>query len=262
MNRIFAIFVSLTLSSSLYAAPELSGNPDELSHYLLEQRKIVTINGSATEEVEADTAIVAITVRTKDAKLNDALQENEKARQAIKDNLQQAGIANDKVKASKFSSSPNFSWFRDKPSSYEITNEVKITISNEEQLRAIAKIVDVQKDVLMGGTEFKDSQKVSHEQKALQKALAEVKSKQKLYEQSLGILLTPVRVLDQNVYAQRLQQIRPQTRGYAQRDDVVMMKNMVTSEASMEPEPSADFGAIAYSANAVVEFIVTNPLPK
>lgn len=254
MNKTLTTLLLVTLSSSLHAATELSGNPDELSHYLLDQRKIATLNGSATEEVEADTAIVAITVRTKGSKLNDALQENEKVRKAIKDNLQQAGIPGDKINASKFSSTPNYGWFKEKPSSYEISNEVKITISSEEQLRAVAKIVDGQEEVLMGATEFKDSQKEGNEQKALQKALASVKSKQKLYEQSLGITLTPVRVIDQNVYAQGVPRIRPQARGYEKQIDSATA--MVMSEAPVEQGGSADFGAITYSANSTVEFVV------
>ena len=253
MNKILATLVLIALNSSLYAAPQLSGNPDELSHYLLEQKKIITITGSGTEEVEADTAIVAITVRTKEPKLNDALQENEKARKAIKENLQQAGIVADKIKPSKFSSTPNYSWFRDKPSSYEISNEVKVTINSEEQLRAVAKIVDAQKEVLMGGAEFKDSQKESNEQKALQKALSTIKSKQKLYEQSLGITLAPVRIIDQNVYAQAVPRIRPQARSLEKREDSVA--SMAMSAAPIEQE-SADFGAITYSANTMVEFVV------
>lgn len=253
MNRTLATLLLLTLSSSLYAATELSGNPDELSHYLLDQRKLITLNGSATEEVEADTAIVAITVRTKEPKLNDALQENEKARKAIKDTLQQAGIAGDKIKSSKFSSTPNYGWFKEKPSSYEISNEVKITIGSEEQLRAVARIVDAQKDVLMGATEFRDSQKEANEQKALQKALASIKSKQKLYEQGLGITLAPVRVIDQGVYTQSAPRIRPQLRAYEKMGDSAPA--MVMSEAPIEQE-SADFGAITYSANSAVEFVV------
>ena len=58
---------------------------------------------------------------------------------------------------------------------------MKVTISSEEQLRTLAKIVDAQKDLLMGGTEFKDSHKECSELKALQKALAAVQSKQKLW---------------------------------------------------------------------------------
>lgn len=241
-------------ATALQAAPELKGSPDELSYYLLDQRKIIIINGSALEEVEADTAIVAITVRTKEAKLNDALQENEKTRKAIKDNLQQAGITADKIKASKFSSSPNYGWFGEKPSSYEIDNEMKITISSEEQLRAVAKVVDEHKSVLMGGTEFKDSQKEGNEQKVLKKALSAVQEKQKAYEQGLGIVLTPIRVIDQNVYAQTPQRIRPQTRGYEKRSDGVAA--MVMSAPAVESEASADFGAMSYSANATVEFVV------
>lgn len=254
MNKTIATLLCVTLSSTLHAAPELSGNPDELSHYLLDQRKIITLNGSATEEVEADTAIVAITVRSKEPKLNDALQENEKARQAIKENLQQAGIAGDKIKSSKFSSTPNYGWFKEKPSSYEISNEMKITISSEEQLHAVARIVDAQKDVLMGGTEFKDSQKEINEQKVLQKALATVTSKQRLYEQGLGVALMPVRVIDQNVYVQSAPRIRPQLRAMEKRMDGAAA--MVMSAEPLEPEENADFGAITYSANTAVEFAV------
>ena len=255
MNKIITTLVIATCSSMVYAAPELKGSPDELSYYLLDQRKIITINGNASELVEADTAIVAITVRTKEAKLNDALQQNEKSRQIIKDNLQQAGVAADMNKASKFSSSPNYGWFGEKPSSYEISNEVKITINSEDQLRAIAKIVDAQKDVLLGGTEFKDSKKESNEYMVLKKALNAVQEKQKIYEQSLGVVLIPVRVIDQNVYIQAPQRIQPQTRAYKQHSDgVVSMSAM--QEPSMEAVVNADFGAINYSASAIVEFVV------
>ena len=181
MNKIITTLIVATFGSIVHAAPELKGSPDELSYYLLDQRKIITINGNASELIEADTAIMAITVRTKESKLNDALQQNEKVRQAIKENLQQAGVAADKIKASKFSSSPNYGWFGEKPSSYEISNEVKVTVNSEEQLRAIAKIVDGQKDVLLGGTEFKDSQKEGNEHKVLKKALSAVQEKQKIY---------------------------------------------------------------------------------
>ncbi len=254
MNKIITTLIVATFGSIVHAAPELKGSPDELSYYLLDQRKIITINGNASELIEADTAIVAITVRTKESKLNDALQQNEKVRQVIKDNLQQAGVAADKIKASKFSSSPNYGWFGEKPSSYEISNEVKVTINSEEQLRVIAKIVDGQKDVLLGGTEFKDSQKEGNERKVLKKALSAVQEKQKIYEQSLGVVLTPVRIIDQNVYIESPQRIRPQTRALKQRSDGVV--SMAMQEPSVESDVSADFGAINYSANAVVEFVI------
>ncbi len=254
MNKTVITLIIAACSGMAHAVPELKGSPDELGYYLLDQRKIITITGHASELVEADTAIVAITVRTKEAKLNDALHQNEKARQAIKESLQQAGVTADKIKASKFSSSPNYSWFGEKPSSYEISNEVKVTINSEDQLRAIAKIVDGQKDVLLGGTEFKDSQKDSNEHKVLKKALSSVQEKQRIYEQSLGIVLVPVRVIEQDVYIQTPQRIRPQTRAYKQRSDGVA--SMVMQEPAVEADLSADFGAVNYSVSAVVESVV------
>lgn len=258
MKKIFSATLLFLFPIAVLAAPELSGTPYELSQYLLDQKKIISIQGDAEEKVEADTAIVAIAVRTKESKLTQALEKNEAIRKQLKEALQKDGVSGDKIKASKFSSTPNYSWYKDKPSSYEVSNEIKITVADETQLQAIARLVDGQKEVFLGSTEFEDSAKDANKQKALEKALNEVQTKRALYEKNLGINLTPVRISGQNVYAQT-----PQVRRAVKQFDEADSLSIQSASVAEAPEASSDFGAITYRANTVVEFIVkeANNLP-
>ncbi len=244
MLRVVGCLIGMSFACMVQAGPELSGTPQELSQYLLDQKQIVSLSAMAQEVVEVDTAIVALSVHTKHSQLDRALTDNERVRREIRQSLQGAGIEEASIQASRFSSTPNYSWYKDKPSSYEISNEIKVTISDETQLRAIAGLVDTRKEVTLGATEFKDSSEEANELKVLQRALAKVEQKKALYERELGIKLVPVRVLEQHVYAQ------PVMRQRASQQE--MMTTVDTFAASAPP--SADFGAITYRANAVVEY--------
>lgn len=234
--------------SVAHAGPELTGTPQELTSYLLEQKKIISLSAMASEEVEVDTALVTIRVQTKDSKLNTSLLENERVRTAIRAELQQAGIAADAIKAARFSSTPNYSWYKEKPSSYEINNEIKVSVGDEAQLRAIAKIVDARKEVTMGGTEFKDSQKSANEMQVLTKALAALAAKKQVYEAGVGIKLQPVRVIEQHVYAQ------PVMRQRVAKAEVFSSMAMDSVEGGSPA--AADFGAITYRAHVQVEYVL------
>ena len=249
MNKRLPLLILSLFPALAIATPELSGSPGELSHYLLDQKKIINIQGEAEEKIEADTAIVAITVKTKANRLEQALEKNETIRAELRQTLQQAGIAQENIKASKFSSTPNYGWFKDKPSSYEVNNEVKISIRDEAQLQAIAKLVDNSKEIFLGSTEHRDSNEQSNKLKVLETALDNIQGKRTLYEKKLGIQLKPIRISTQNVYRETLQ---PRPR--------LMQKQLNTMSSAPEAidagGTSSDFGSITYRANAMVEFLV------
>ncbi len=249
MKKYFSLVILSLLPALAFATPELSGSPGELSHYLLEQKKIINIQGEAERKIETDTAVVAITVKTKASRLEHALEQNEGIRAGLRQTLQQAGIAKEHIKASKFSSTPNHSWFKDKPSSYEVNNEVKISIQNEAQLQAIARLIDGTKEMFLGATEHRDSSEQDNKLKVLETALDDIQTKRALYEKKLGIQLRPIRIINQNVFSQTIQ-ARPR-----------MMQKEIgrissASDALEAEGSSSDFGSITYKANAVVEFLV------
>lgn len=257
MKSIFSITLFFLIPAVSLAAPELSGTPHELSQYLLDQKKIINIHGEAEEKVEADIATVAISVKTKENQLNQALQKNAEIRKNLKEKLIQAGIASDKIKSSKFSSTPNYGWFKDKPKNYEVSNEVKISITDEAQLQAIAKLVDSQKEIFLGTTEHEDSAKEDNKLKVLESALNYVQKKRALYEKNLGISLIPVRISSQNVFEQRT---KIRHRAVKQASEGAYLSSQSADMALESPQPSSDFGSITYKANTIVEFIVNEQL--
>lgn len=231
------------------AAPELSGSPGELSHYLLDQKKIINVHGEAELKIETDTAIVAITVKTKANRLERALEQNETIRNDLRQTLLQTGIGKENIKASKFSSTPNYSWYKDKPSSYEVNNEVKISIHNETQLQAIAKLVDEHKEVFLGATEHLDSNEQQNKLKVLETALENIQDKRELYEKKLGMQLKPVRISNQNIYREIHQ---PRARVLKQQLNAIS----AAPESMDAGSTSRSFDSVVYKAHTTVEFLV------
>ena len=227
------------------AAPEVRGSPQELSHYLLDARKIISIQGSAEEKVEADQAIVMLTIKNEAKRLDAALEENERLQRQVKQMLSDGGIASDRIKAANFSSTPDYGWLNEKPKAYEISRGIKVTIDNAPQMRTVARAVDAIDEVFMGAMNFEDSAKTENELKTQQKALENALAKKLMYERTLNVSLSLVKIVDQSVHPVR---------------SIALMQNRRRVEAfSDEAEsnvPSGQFAGVTYHANVMVEFIV------
>lgn len=236
-------------SSIVFAEPELKGTSNELMDYLLDQRRVVTITGTGKEKVSADHAIVSIVVKTKEGKLRAALAKNKNIRATIRKTLLENNIAEENIKFSRFSSTPGYSWFSDKPSSYEVNNQIKITIRDENDLEVIAGIVDTTKEVYFNRTELEHTQQNSAEQKALEKSLDNVLAKKQQYESKLGISLSAIRVIEDTIHEQQptFEFADKKLKGYS---SGVLSK-------SVAPKQSTGFGEIIYRATTRVEFIAS-----
>jgi uncharacterized protein YggE len=137
----------LFCAALVFAEPEIKGTPSELSNYLKEIPKHVTLSGKSEVKVQADQAVVEISVKTEDDSLETALKQNQNLRAKIVKSLKNAGIPADKIAASRFSSTPQYGFFGKRPSSYEVANLMKITISDEKGFQEVAKIVDTYREV-------------------------------------------------------------------------------------------------------------------
>jgi len=251
MNKtVLAVFVCC-FSQVIMAAPELKGSPSELSSYLLDARKIISINAVAEKTVEADQAIVALTIKNEARSLDTALQENEQLQAQINKSLFDGGIAADKIKAANFSSTPDYGWLKDKPKSYEISREIKVTIVSAAQMRAVAKVVDNIDEVFMGAMSFEDSAKSKNELMTVQKALDNILAKKALYEKTFAVSLVLVKLIDQGV---RPVFAAPRMKRAMKAE----MFSSVMQESSLGADSagSGQFSGITYHANAMAEFVV------
>ena len=66
----------------------------------------------------------------------------EKMGNDLVERLTGAGIPADKITAERFSSTPRYGFFGNKPSKYKVRNLVKITVTDGKDFQQIGKIVD------------------------------------------------------------------------------------------------------------------------
>lgn len=237
------LFVLLLLSTAVLAEPVLKGTPQELQSLLLEQRKLVHISGYGEVKTNADRAIVSLMIKTKDSQLRSALEKNQRIRETIKKKLLATGIADADIQFSRFSNTPNYGFFGDKPSSYDISNEVKITIAHESSLNEIAGIVDSRDEAYFVGSNIEHSLQEQSKQQALTKALQNAMAKKDLYETQLGLKLQAIKV---NEHVSGPMPI-------VTRDKVRKQAYVSSMEVAEAPQ---QFGEMVYRASVDVEFVV------
>jgi len=160
MKRTYTIFVLLfILTSVLFAEPELTGTPQELTGYLQDIPQTVRITGRAEKKIPADQAIIHINVTTEGRSMAGALAENQTLRTEITQTLLAAGLTTNQIQAAQFSSTPESGFFSDKVKKYTVENSMKATVTNEKKFRAVATLIDTHDEITYKKTDFELSTK-------------------------------------------------------------------------------------------------------
>ncbi|MHC4132514.1 MAG: SIMPL domain-containing protein [Planctomycetota bacterium] len=258
MKKITLTALSIFFCTALvFAEPEIKGTPSELAGYLKEMPKHVTLSGKSEVKVQADKVVVEISVKTEDGSLETALKQNQNLRAKIVKSLKGAGIPADKIAASRFSSTPQYGFFGKRPSSYEVTNLMKITVSDEKGFQEVAKIVDTYREVEYGGFIYEHSNKKGLKIKVTEQACDDLSKKKALYESKFGLKLQPktfyvVEADESNqvvfgaARARYNKSFSADRRAFQQRSPVV-------DEVSEELSP---FGALIFTGHVTVEYEV------
>ena len=251
MKHLMLLLSALAFSCTCLALPELKGTPQDLRSLLHPEEKIVTIGASAEETAYSDRAIVSMVVTTEEELLADAIAANSALRDRLARALTSASITQEKIKNSKFSSSPQYGWLGKTPNSYKVINRVAVTIEDEDQLEAIARLADQNEEVALTDTTFEHTEKDQYNKKVKAAALAKVMAQKADYEQVLGIKLKAVGV--------RTADIRQRaTRGAMVLEEVVVTATRKSSlDYASQAEPalaSASFDEVEYKAELLVDF--------
>ena len=189
MKFLITAFLALITTAVAFAEPELRGTPAELTEYLKNVPKTVTVTAEAEVKVQADRAIVSLSVRTEDKRLETALRNNRELRGRIIGMLEKQGFKADHIKASQFSQTPKYGLFGDKAKSYIVENVVKVTVHNEKEFQAAAGIVDSVNEVRYLGVEYEQNNKDAGKAQALEKACDKALEKKKLLERKIHLKL-------------------------------------------------------------------------
>src|SRR5258708_21865999 len=187
-----AAFVLLA-ASPVFAETEITGTPTELTQYLTGIPKTVMVVGEAEVRVPADKALVSLKVSTESKSLHEALPSNQEVRSKLGSFLQKQGIPADRVKASRFSSTPKFGMFGEKAKSYRVDNLVKVAVQDEKELQIAASAVDAWSEVQFVGSEFEHEDKEALKSKAGAQACENAQKRSKIFEEKLGLKLVPAK---------------------------------------------------------------------
>jgi uncharacterized protein YggE len=190
MRKIFLALISLVLVSKLSAEPELKGSPAELAAYLAGLPKLVSVAGEAELKVPADRALVSLRVTTEHKTLQETMRANQEARAKLVAWLKDRGVPADRIQASKFSSTVKTGVFTDKKG-YRVENVLNVRVLDEKEFQAVAQSVDAIAEVQYAGVTFEQSDKEALRNKALAQALDNASERKRVFEERLGIKLTP-----------------------------------------------------------------------
>lgn len=236
----FVLLLSL-LIGSIQAEPEIKGNPEELKGFLYPNANKVTISGYADEKTYSDQAIVTLVVTTESELLSSAISKNSSLRSKITKSLVGANIPEEQIKSSKFSSTPQFSWFGKKPSSYKVVNRMTITLQQEDQLKEVAALSDKFEEVEFSDTTFEHTQEDEYCKKLKAEALEKIIEQKKFYEETLGLKLSPVGIRDFNL-------------SHAGTPGAMLLNEAVIGVAQQEYDGSSKFTSSSLSRQKVTSF--------
>ena len=239
--------VSMLFGQAAFSA-ELSGTPEELRRYLRAETRTVTIQEQATEFAYSDTAKITLMFSSEAKELAEAMRLNNELRDRVIDQLVASGISADKINSSKYSASPQFGWFGDKPNKYEVVNNIVITVDAEEKFRRVAEMADSDDDIQFAGAKFEHSKKEETEEKVRDKALQSVMKSKRYFEKELGLELTPVQFNFSDVFAQQPK------RDFAMVEEISVGLQKSPSARPAVPARAPGYDEIEYRVSVSVTF--------
>jgi len=231
------------------AEPEIKGPASELGQFLSNIPKTVTITGQAEVRAPASRAVLILAVVSETKSLREALQANTDVRGKVMAQLKQQGIPLDRIQSSKFSSTPKFGIFSEKAKSYRVENVMRIAVQDEKEFHTAAAAVDAWPEVQYGGVEFEYADKETLKAKALAQACDNAGERKKLYEERLGLKLSPSRFAEGTVTEQETKPVTRESRGGR-------FSSLSAEYSSAVQEAYSSFGEFVCTTKVVVEYTI------
>lgn len=256
MKKYLPLFLMLSSISAVCAATELKGTPDELKRFLHPDKRTVSLHTNVERRAYADQAIISVIVKTEEKSLSKAMDENASLRKILREMLVANGVANENIQNSKFSSSPQYGWFGDKPKSFEVVNRVAIKINSEVGLQSLANIADQYDEMTISATEFKHTKKdelyLSLKDEAMKKILAE----KAYYEKNLNVSLSAIYFHDNGISPVNTQGARVlRSRALAEAKGLRLEQEASYADTSTQYKPpQSSFEEVEYHLNMRVDF--------
>lgn len=264
MNRLLSLTLIAAAAASLsgfsessLAQAQLSGTPDELREFLHPRPNTVNINGEGELTAYKDIAKISLLVTTDERSLSQAMEVNQALRLELIQEFVAAGIPQEDINNSKFSSSPQFGLFGRNPNSFEVSARMEIEVSSEEHLQLLAAAADEHDEVKFENTEFEHSEEDGFEAQVRELALQDVMAQKAYYESSLGLELKAI-----NFFYGGIRQMSRAIPRAAMAQEMAMDANGRSSGSSLAlsaaPAVAPTFDEVEYQTTITVVFEIVD----
>jgi uncharacterized protein YggE len=225
-----------------------------------EAPKIVSIAGEAELRVPAEQAVVTLKVTTENKSLHEALRLNQEVRGKVIAYLKSHNMPEERVHASKFSSTPRFGLFGEKAKSYKVENLVRITLEDEHEFQLTASTVDSFPEVQFVAADFEVKDKEAMKAKAVAQACDNANKRRDLVQEKLGLTLKATGFASAPVVQTMNSEKRPYPSGSYYGGGSLGGYRAVEKAAAPEPvvggEDVSLFGELVYMATVTVDYKV------
>jgi uncharacterized protein YggE len=257
--KFIPIVFLLSVTTPLCAEPEIKGTPAELTSYLSGLPKLVSITGESEIKVAADRAMVTLKISTESKSLQESLRMNQEARSRVVAFLKEGGFGTNQVQAARFSSTQNYGIFAEKAKSHRVDNFLRITVRDEKEFQTVANTVDRWPEVHFLGIDFEHTNKEAIKAGAQVQACDNAGERKKLFEEKLGVKLSPKRFSEAAVVP-----VQPDRKYYDSRyasfsgskfEKTTSIPGRGAGDGAIEDSVSP-FGELVFSARITVEYAV------
>lgn len=238
-------------------ATEIKGTPDELNLMVGPKPEQSSITGTGVIKAQADKVILRLNIVTEDKLLQEAIEKNNSLRKQLIEELTKAGLDRKQIAVAKFSWTPEMGIFGEKVKKYKISNDIKVTLTDEDQFIHCAVLIDRHKEIDYAGLSYHHS---NHEQlklDALEKACQNATSKKEIYEKALGVKLKPIKMTELGIENIKVGNLRTQTYNYLDRAAQSLSSSIPQTMIMMEqeqPDENLSFGQMVFRATVVVDY--------
>jgi len=263
MNKLLSLTLIATAATTLsgfsqssFGQAQLSGTPDELREFLHPRPNTVNISGEGELTAYKDVAKVSLMVTSEERSLSEAMQANQELRQDLVQQFLAAGIPQEDINNSKFSSSPQFGLFGRNPNSFEVTARMEVEVASEEHLQLLAAAADEHDEVEFENTEFEHSEEDAFEDRVRDMALQDAMAQKAYYESNLGLELKAV-----NFFYGGIRQMARGRPRVALAQELAMDSNSRSSNATAAvsaPAVPPTFDEVEYQTNINVVFEIVD----
>ena len=208
------------------------------------QQPSVTVDGTASSQIEPDEAVFTIGVSTTSPELDQARRENASRLKSLVTALDEAGIQDDDIRTQNLMAHRDYEWNNRQRifKGFQVSRNVTVKLRDLERFETVLGAILETTEVDLHGTEFRNSKLRDHDLDIRQKAVEDARRKAAAMAEQLGQSIgRAISIVDSRNPPQ---------------PPMMMQARMMSAEAAQGDQPITAPGQIEVRSDVQVTFLL------